>query len=240
MPDDITIWRYRRLLHLEHPPTQPADRHSRLYLDERSDGVGEQSSAWKESLAWDGARRRRRYSEEHKETLEFVSSEALRMREIKDDLTAVLQRLRQGDVLPKATVDVVLPTASMLPQSAVEKGTAEEEELARAFYGAGPRGDEEMNRKPKRVSCLEYAIDGHLLLLSKGVRMNMQFPCIPRISCRLLGVFSSLLKKATNQEAEQINLNGNCRCVRSCRSTRRIPASLLSVWKHSGMHTAMV
>ena len=36
------------------------------------------------------------YSEEHREALEAASIEALRMREIKEDLSAVLQRLRHG------------------------------------------------------------------------------------------------------------------------------------------------
>lgn len=37
------------------------------------------------------------YSEEHRESLEAASNEALRMREIKEDLSVVLQRLRHGE-----------------------------------------------------------------------------------------------------------------------------------------------
>lgn len=44
--------------------------------------------------------RRRPHSEVHKEALESVSTDALHMRDIKEDITAVLARLREGDMLP--------------------------------------------------------------------------------------------------------------------------------------------
>ncbi|CAM9952756.1 unnamed protein product, partial [Scytosiphon promiscuus] len=104
-----------------------------------SDGDGE-----KEGLLWEGTKARAR--EDHREAMESVSSDALRMRAIKDDLSEVLQRLRAGDIAsPAAAMAAAAPAAPVatkppppLPSSfsAVKNKRgekAEEEELAAAF-----------------------------------------------------------------------------------------------------------
>lgn len=87
-------------------------------------------------------------SEDHMEALDSVSKEAVRMREIKDDLTAVLQRLQEGERRS--------PTAAELPQlrsrgSGGEVGGRKDEAptVSREAYGDGgavPLEEEKLDR----------------------------------------------------------------------------------------------
>lgn len=101
--------------------------------------MGSSSPGREKGVPGEGTRRRRQHSsEEHKETLESVSNEAFRMREIKDDLTAVLQRLRHGDALSGTAV--VEPARSPLlddGEGGGGGGNNEENDAvaARGFYG---------------------------------------------------------------------------------------------------------
>eukprot|EP00752_Nemacystus_decipiens_P007832 g6997.t1 len=128
-------------------------------LEEQDQGRGRERG-----LLWEsGTRSRARYSEEHKEAMESVSSDAMRMRAIKDDLSDVLQRLREGDVLSTAATAAAeaaaaaaktpetprrrhTPAGAGRGQAGAAGGAAaaargdrqddgEEEELAAALYG---------------------------------------------------------------------------------------------------------
>eukprot|EP00904_Undaria_pinnatifida_P005613 jgi/Undpi1/2181/HiC_scaffold_12.g05567.m1 len=97
--EDALSYSYRRRRGHLSQSTNASSKGSPALLDERGSAAAAGSGGGSR-----GRGRERVYSDEHKEALELASSEALRMNEIKDDLSAVLQRLRGGDALPDPSV----------------------------------------------------------------------------------------------------------------------------------------
>lgn len=91
------------------------------------------------------------------ETLESVSNEAFRMREIKDDLTAVLQRLRHGDALSGPAV--IKPARSPRLDDGEGGGGGGNNEEDDAVAAGGFHGTDALEGVEVRTSAILFKVD---------------------------------------------------------------------------------